>query len=522
MNDSDSADRDSPRNATRRRRVAVVGAGISGLAAAHRLRELDPSVDVVLFEGRPRAGGVIETLSADGFLAELGPDNFITSPATATDLCGRLGLSEQLITVEAAAHSAYVVSRGRLVKLPAGFALMAPRRVSTFLASPLLSWPAKLRVLAEPFVPPRTDDGDESLADFVRRRLGREAFERLVQPLVAGIYTADPEKLSMRAALRRFYDFERRDGGLLRGLARETQSVGLAKDPDGLAAKQRGPRYNLFVSLRDGLQSLVAALVSSLPEGALRLDTPVTSISPDLNGNLSQAATGARWRINWRCGTEPHEQSATFDDLLLALPAPHCAGLLENFAPELAGELRQIEYAGAAIILAGYRREQISHPLDASGFVVPAIEGRRILACSFASSKYRGRAPVGETLLRVFIGGACDPAALELPDAELRAIVAAELGELIGLTGEPCFWHVARWPASMPQYHVCHCDRAARIATLAAEWPGLALAGNAYQGVGIPACIASGEGAAEHLLTCHRATDERQDSGTLGTAQRVD
>lgn len=496
--------REAAAGRARPRRVAIVGAGITGLAAAHRLRELDGSVEVTLFEGSSRAGGVMQTLSVDGYLAETGPDNFITNPATATDLCTRLGLARELISVEAGARTAYVVSRGKLERIPEGFALMAPRRAAPLLASPLLSWSGKLRLLAEPLVPPRTDDADESLGDFVRRRLGREAFERLVQPLVAGIYTADPEKLSMRAALRRFYDFERRDGSLLRGLSRESRAADAQAKPGASAQDSSGARYSLFVSLRGGLQTLVASLVDRLPAGTLRLSSQVTSAtayagSDALTGSAVSAAD-ARWRVTWREAHTSRDHSESFDGLVLALPAQRCGELIAPLAPILADELRKIEYAGSAVVLAGYRREQIAQVLDASGFVVPAIEGRRILACSFASAKYAGRAPAGHVLLRVFVGGASDPAAVELSETELRAIVTKELGELIGLRGEPDFWHVARWPRSMPQYHLGHCERVARIEALAAELPGLELAGNAFGGVGIPACIASGEAAAERLL----------------------
>ncbi|MBX9791159.1 MAG: protoporphyrinogen oxidase [Pirellulales bacterium] len=509
MNSTQSDDRSPPSSAARRsHRVAIVGAGISGLAAAHRLRELDPRVEVAVFEAGSRAGGAIATVANDGFLAELGPDNFISQPATAIELCSRLGLAEQLIAVEPSARSAYVVSRGKLVRLPEGFALMAPRRVSSFLASPLLSWPGKLRVLAEPLVPTRTDDADESLADFARRRLGREAFERIVQPLVAGIYTADPEKLSMRAALRRFFDFERRDGGLLRSLSRETQAIVPGGDHAASPGQQSGPRYNLFVTPRDGMQVLITALLERLPADALRFNSPVTSVSPlAQTDNADATATG--WRVTWRRATDPQELVENFDELMLALPAPRCAELVANFATDLSAELRNIDYAGAAVIVAGYERSQVSHPLDASGFVVPAIERHPILACSFSSSKYAGRAATGKVLLRVFVGGACDPQAGELPDTELHTIVAAQLGELIGLRGTPCFWHVARWPASMPQYYVGHCDRVARIESLAERWPSLTLAGNAYHGVGIPACIASGEAAAERVLKRRAPCSER-------------
>jgi oxygen-dependent protoporphyrinogen oxidase len=263
----------------------------------------------------------------------------------------------------------------------------------------------------------------------------------------------------------------------------------------------------LFVTLRGGLQSLVSALVERLPPGALRLNSSATSISliADADTKTNPAATAAdpRWRVTWRATDSNVEHEETFDSLIVAAPAPRSGELLAPSSPALADELGHIEYAGSAVVLAGYQREQIAHALDASGFVVPAIEGRRILACSFASAKYRDRAPPGHVLLRVFVGGASDPSAVELPDAELRKIVTNELGVLIGLRGEPCFWHVARWRRSMPQYHLGHCERVARLDALAAELPGLALAGNAFRGVGIPACIASGEAAAERLLAAH-------------------
>jgi oxygen-dependent protoporphyrinogen oxidase len=300
--------------------------------------------------------------------------------------------------------------------------------------------------------------------------------------LVGGIYTADPEKLSLAATLPRFGEMERRSGSLL---AAALESA--AQRPASEAAAS-GARYSLFVAPRGGMSSLAAALAARLPAGAVQTDSPVERVEP---------AEG-RWRVHVSRGGPLEVRQ--YDALIVTTPSPAAARLVEGFDGRLAAELRAIEYAGASIVVAVYRREQIASQLDSFGFVVPAAEKRRVLAASFSSLKYPGRAPEGQVLVRVFVGGATQPELANLPDDELRRLVREELADLLGAQGEPLLWHIARWHGAMPQYHVGHLEKVGRIERLAAAHPNLALAGSAYRGVGVPMCIHSGEAAAESVL----------------------
>ncbi len=478
------------------RRVAVIGGGITGLAAAHRLLELDPSLEVRLFESQGRVGGVLETFEDAGFLFERSADNFISNVPYAVDLCRRLGLEGELLSTNDAFRRAFVVRRGRLYPVPDGFMLMAAQKVWPVLTTRLLSLPGKLRLLAEYFVRAKAVE-DESLAAFARRRLGREAFERLVQPLVGGIYTADAEKLSLAATLPRFLEMERQHGGLIRAALRQRKAARQAA-PNGSQPGQRntsesGARYSLFLAPRHGMSQLVEALASRLGENVIQRQTLVVRLEASANPQPAD-----RWNVHYRHGQEEGRYSA--DAVILAIPAYHAATLLQPLDASLAAMLNEISYAGSAIVSLGYRRDQVRHPLNGFGFVVPAVEGREILAGSFSSVKFPGRAPDDSVLIRVFLGGSSHPHLVEASDDELRTITQRELQELLGVTGPPQVCHVTRWARRMPQYHLGHLDRVARIEAAAAAHQGLALAGSAYRGVGIPDCIRSGEAAANRLL----------------------
>ncbi len=471
-------------NLSARKRVIVIGAGITGLAAAHRMRELAGDVDVTVLEAGPRAGGVLETVRRDGYLIEHSADNFITNVPWAIDLCRRIGLGDELISTSTEQRGALVVHRGKIERVPAGFMLMAPARLWPMLTTPLLSPLGKLRLLAEWFIPRRKSAGDETLAAFARRRLGREVFENIVQPLVGGIYTADPEKLSLAATLPRFLEMERKHGSLIR-------AARAAENPPTQGAES-GVRYGLFYTLRDGLTSLVERLVEKLPPGSLRLNAPVQSLRRDVTN---------AWQVTLASG-----ELLAADAVIVAVGAPQAARLIGDVDETAAKLLGQIEYAGTSIVSLVYRRSEITRPLDAFGFVVPAVEKRRILAGSFSSLKFAGRAPEDQVLVRVFIGGALQRELAELPDDELRRIATEELRDLIGARGEPLLVDIARWPASMPQYHLGHTALVAAIEAAAARHRGLALGGSAYHGVGIPHCIHSGEQAAERMLAALRTT----------------
>lgn len=464
-----------------RKRVAVIGGGISGLAAAHRLGELSANVDVVLLEAAGRLGGVLQTVRRDGYLIERSADNFIVNVPWATELCRRIGFADQLIPTATKQRGAMVLCRGRLERVPAGFMLMAPERLWPLVTTPILSARGKLRLLGEAFVPRRRSDDDESLAAFARRRLGDEAFERIVQPLVGGIYAADPERLSLQATMPRFIDMERRHGSLLRATRRAPRN-------EQQKSQESGARYNLFVAPREGMSSLVQAIANRLPDGCVRLGHAVERITPLGDG---------RWKLSVARPDGASELEC--EGVILTAPATRAATLLAPFAARAGELLSTVPYAGTSIVSLAYRRDQIARGPESFGFVVPACERRQILAASFASVKFPGRAPEGMVLVRVFIGGACQAELAELDDEPLREMATRELAAMCGTRGEPALVEIARWPASMPQYHVGHCQRIEALEGELNRWPTLSLAGNAYHGVGIPHCVHSGEGAAERV-----------------------
>jgi protoporphyrinogen/coproporphyrinogen III oxidase len=467
-------------------RIAIIGGGITGLAAAHRILEILPQAQLSVFEASNRLGGVLETIERDGFLVERSADNFLTAPPAALELCRRLGMGNELIPTDESRRRAFVVRGGRLVPIPDGFYLMSPRKLLPVLGSPLLSVLGKLRLLVEPLVPrgpiaiANLDPPfDESVASFARRRLGCEMFERIVQPLVAGIYTADPEKLSMAATMPQFVEFERRYSSLLHATLRRTRAGNSAS----------GARYGLFLAPKHGLQSLVAKLADRLPQDGVHLNTSVTRVDRQ----------SGKWQLTFNPRSATDNPRSIFEAIVVAVPAFAAAKLLESSNSQLAAELATIEYAGCAVVSLGFHHHQIGHALNGFGFVVPQTENRRIIAGSFASLKYPGRAPNDHVLIRVFIGGALPPELLDLPDTDLRRVALDELADLLQITGIPLVTDIARWPRSMPQYHVGHLARVARIEQLTDAYPTLALAGNAYRGVGIPQCVASGEAAAQRI-----------------------
>lgn len=465
------------------RRIAVIGGGIAGLAAAHRLLELEPRTRVTVFEAGPRLGGVLSTIHAQGFQIEQSADNFITTVPWAVELCRRLGLADQLVPTNPAHRRTFVVHRGRLRRLPDGFLMMAPTRLWPLAITPILSPLGKLRAAVEYFIPPRKDDADESMAAFVRRRLGREAFDRLVEPLVSAVYAADLEKLSVLATLARFREMERDFGSLIRAMRHQMKNRPTSQG-------ESGPRYSMFITLRDGLSSLVAALAAKLPADAVRLAAPVTRIEP----------CGNAWNVVTASPLKSTDSAAVFDAVVLAAPSPVAATLLRSVDRALADDLASIVHSGTAILSLGYRADQIGHPIDGMGAVVPAVERSPLLAISFSSQKYAHRVPKGMALLRAFVGGARRPDLASMEASELRPLVLEELRRLLDIHGEPCYCDIARWPNTMPQYHVGHKALVARIEARAAAMPNLQLAGNAYHGVGIPDCIHGGELAAERIL----------------------
>ena len=461
-------------------RLVVVGGGITGLAAAHHALELARerriALELTLVEARERLGGTIATERAGGFLIEAGPDSFLSEKPWALALCRRLALEDRLARTDDRYRKVFVWHAGRLHPLPDGWELLAPTRLAPFLSSRLFSWPGKLR-MAFDLVLPRGIADDESLGAFVRRRLGREALERVAQPLVAGIYTDDPDDLSLTATMPRFAELEKQERSIILGLRRARRRA----RETGVS----GARWSLFVTLKEGMEDLVAALATRLQPGTVLLKQRVAGVE----------RRGDRWRVATAEGAD-----LDADRVIVATESHAAARMLRYVDPTLATLLAEIPYASSATVTLGYRRADVAHPLDGFGFVVPHAQKRALLACTFSSVKYAGRAPEGDVLLRAFVGGALNEAVLELDDAPLVMRARAELREALGITAAPALARVFRWPKAMPQYHVGHLARVETIERRAGALPGLDLAGGAYRGVGIADCVRSGEAAAERAL----------------------
>jgi protoporphyrinogen/coproporphyrinogen III oxidase len=469
------------------RRVVVIGGGITGLAAAWRLQEGAASreipVAVTLLESGDRVGGALETIRRDGFVMEAGADSFLAEKPAARNLAERLGITGELINTQEQFRKTLVMRRGRLVPIPEGFSLLAPTWMGPVWRTELFSPWGKLRIAMEPWIPKRNEsDSDESLAAFVTRRLGREVLERVAQPLAGGIYTADPSTLSIGATLPRFVEMEQKHGSLIRGLQAAAQTR------NAQARGTSGARWTLFLSFREGMGEIVETLTARLAR-SIRYKAQVTEIV-----RMPEGRDG-RWVA--RCSDGSLLEA---DAVICAAPAYASAEMIEGVAPMLAARLRGFNYASAATVNLAYRTSDFGHPPDSFGFVVPIIEGRKIIAGSFSSLKFAGRAPAGMMLARVFIGGALQRGMMKLDDAEMVAAAREEFRDLFGVTAEPLCIYVRRWPESMPQYLVGHRGRVSEVEKEAAQLDNFILAGAYLRGVGIPDCIAGGENAADIIL----------------------
>lgn len=457
----------------------IIGGGVSGLAAAYRLRELmaEGEAEVLLLEGSPRLGGPIRSVREEGFVIETGADSFVTDKPWALGLTRRLGLENQLLS-PGSARRTLIVNRGKLREIPAGFNLLAPARLAPLIRSPILSMGGKLRLLMEPLIPRRRVREDESLAAFVKRRLGREVLERLAQPLAGGIYAADPELLSLHATLPRFPEMEQRYGSVIRGLR--------AGAADKAVAQASGARWSLFVSFESGMQTLIDTLAAALGE-RVRRGAPVREIV--------RGGDGRGWCVFLHDGTP-----LGADAVICTAAAPESARLVGGVSQGLAARLAQLHYSSIAIVNLAYRLSDFPAAPNATGFVVPRVERRQVIAGSFSSIKFPGRAPAGQLLLRLFIGGSLQPELLRHSDEELSALACQELRDLMGVTAQPQLAMVTRWNDSMPQYGLGQLRWAADVQAQVQRLPGLVLAGAAYGGVGISDCIHGGELAAEAVV----------------------
>ena len=447
-------------------RIAVVGGGIAGLAAARRLEALLPDASVVLVDKDGRLGGKIVTERIGGFVIEGAPDSFLSRKTRGVGLCEELCLGDELVGRRPENARSFVRRGAGLLPLPEGLTGMIPTDLRALESSELLSEEGRARLAAEPEIPPELGDEDESVASFVSRRLGREAYEAFVEPLMTGIYGGDGEQLSLEATFPNLRALELEHGSLLRGLA---------------AQPAQETRFPPFVALAAGMDGLVTAVIDSLEHTELVVGTAASRLTRGGSGYLVELDDGT---------------AIEADGVVIATPAFAAADLLSVLDPELAALHGEIPYASSAIVTLAYPPDGVPTPLDGYGYVVPSAEGSDVLACTWTSSKWEGRAPDGIALLRVYAGrfGGRDVTAES--DDELIALARGEV-RLLGIAGDPVLTRVQRWPRGMPQYVLGHPGRLERIDLALERHPGLGLAGAAYRGVGIPDCIVSGEQAAQ-------------------------
>jgi oxygen-dependent protoporphyrinogen oxidase len=472
-------------------RIAVLGGALAGLAAAYRLHRLLPAAEIVVWEASDRVGGALHTLRDGELVLERGADSFLAKDPVTVDLCGEIGLADELIPTSEQHRRALVVRRGRLEPVPDGFVLMRPQRLGGVLRSRVLSPLGKLRLACEPLVPrrPRGDDRDESIASFATRRLGREAYERLVEPLMGGIYVGDAEALSLAATMPEFLEAEQTYGSLWRSNRALAAEQLAAEQPASTgAASSSGARYNAFLTLRRGLSSLPESLAAALPAGSVRLCSAAQTLR----------RSDDRWQVEASSAGRP-PSTEMFDAVVVATPAPVAGRLLQDVDAEASRLAASIPCASSVVASFLYEEAALTRPLESFGFVVPRIENREIVAASFPGVKFPGRCPPGLVPIRAFLGGALAPQTVDKSDAELVDVSHRELAALAVVRRPPLRSYVTRWRDAMPQYLIGHLARVEALEQRIALCPGLVLAGNAYRGVGIPHCLRSGLAAAEKL-----------------------
>jgi len=472
------------------------------LAAAYELekaRAAGAAVEYTLFESRDVLGGSLASEIVNGVVLERGPDSFLTEKPAAAELCRELGLGDQLVPSNDAARKTYILVKNRMVALPDGLMFLVPTKLIPTALTRLFSLPTKVRMGLELLHPPRPSEQDESVAALVERHFGIEAVDRLADPLLSGIYGGDAAQLSARTVLPRLVEMESEYGSLTRGMlaahrkmrakAKESAKKNGAASGNG-SGRPAAPRA-IFTSLRGGMKQFVDALVARLNPEWIRVSTPVSVLRKTEDG----------WTVEAGGVTE------NYDAVIVASPAWAAGVLLGGVDAALSEDLGAIPYSSSITVNLVYDEAQLGELPDGFGFLVPASEGRSMLACTFVHRKFLGRTPCGKAVLRAFLGGMKNEALLTEPDDVLVATVRRELNEILGITAEPEFQQVSRWRRAMAQYAVGHQERTRRIAAHVAALPGLRLVGNAYDGIGIPDCIRLGRAAAKELVASKQVSE---------------
>jgi protoporphyrinogen/coproporphyrinogen III oxidase len=456
--------------------VVIIGGGISGLSAAYYLAK--GGVPSTIIESRPRLGGVIQTEHIDGCTVEAGPDSFLSAKPAALELIRELGLANQVIGSNDFSRKTYVWKRGRLVPLPDGLMMMVPTKIMPLLATPLLSWGTKLRMGLELFHAPQPHQEDQSVAEFIEEHYGAEAVDYLAEPLLSGIYGGNPRELSVTSVLPRFVTLARQYGSLTRGVLAERAKAVRTATTNGAAAP-------LFRTLKGGLSQMIDALAASIHW--------TVEVRQGKAQTVERAPNGYRIRVEGDWIEAEH--------LVIAAEAHNASALVRGVDERLGELLCQVPYSSSMTVAVGFDARDFAEPPQGHGFLVPKKERRRLMACTWVGAKFPFRVPEEKIVARCFLGGMDDPAVLTESDDAVVEAVMEELREIAGIQAQPKFTRVSRWPLSMAQYTVGHPERLKEIEARVAQLPGLHLAGNAYEGIGIPDCIRMGKRAADAYRT---------------------
>jgi oxygen-dependent protoporphyrinogen oxidase len=470
------------------KRVVIIGGGISGLSTALYLKEqahaAGHEIEYLLIEKGNRLGGNIFTEKVDGFLIEGGPDCFLSEKPWAAQLCKHLGLGDQIIPTQEENKGTFVLSKGKLHEMPEGLILMVPTKIWPLLTTSLFSWMGKLRMGFELFIPAKHGKEDETLGSFVRRRLGREALDKIAEPLVAGVHAGDPETMSMRASFPKFMEMEEEYGSLIKGMLARMRK---AKE---VQRAQAGPRPTMFMTLKDGLGTMINAIASRLDAPSIKLNTAVSRIEEK----------DGRYVIHFHPSSLiPHPSPLEADSVILSTPAHISSSLVKEMDPSLSEKLATVPYVSTATVTLAFKASEVSLPRS-FGFVIPRVEKRRIMAATFTSRKFAGRCPDEYVMIRCFVGGSKNEYLVNLDDNGMVEMVREELKDIIGITAEPVLSRVFRWRKAMPQYTIGHLDRVHSIFEKVHRHPGLYLTGSAYHGIGISDSIREGEITAKRVL----------------------
>ncbi|WP_366921478.1 protoporphyrinogen oxidase [Metallumcola ferriviriculae] len=458
------------------KKVTVIGGGISGLAAAYTLEQKGrDNYSVTLVEAGSELGGKMQSVTVDGFTVEGGPDCFLAQKPAVDRLSREIGADGDIIGTSEENKGTFILSGSKLHVLPEGLMLMVPTKIIPFALSPLISWPGKIRMGMDMFLPRRKGNGDESLGSFVTRRLGREALDKIAEPLIGGIHAGDPENMSLKASFPRFLEMERKHRSLIKAMLASKRQ----------APPQKDKKATYFMSFKHGMGELPQAVAEKLENVDIKLNTKVKDLQYDGKFTVT-TSKGEQWQT---------------DAVVLAVPAYAGADIIEGLEPQLAQTLRGINFVNSATVSLAFRKKDLGRTLPGFGFVIPSGEKRDIMAVTYSSQKFKHRSPDEDHLLvRCFVGGPKNQELVLLNDSEMLAKVQAELKSILEITAEPVMTKIFRWNQGMPQYSMGHLERVASIEQRLSKFPGLTIAGNSYRGIGVPDCIESGIRAAKNVM----------------------